>query len=191
MPVDSPLQILVRTADFAARKHTAQKRKDNLTPYINHPIGVANILANEAGIDDLVTLQAAILHDTVEDTDTSLDELEHHFGRSVRSIVAEVTDDKALDKKERKRLQVVKAPSLSSAAKHVKLADKLYNLRDICRCRPLDERGVEPWTERRCQEYFQWAADVVRALGRGTNPTLERLLAEVLSAKGVKLHDGV
>ncbi|XP_075860849.1 guanosine-3',5'-bis(diphosphate) 3'-pyrophosphohydrolase MESH1 isoform X1 [Microcebus murinus] len=128
---------LLEAADFAARKHRQQRRKDpEGTPYINHPIGVARILTHEAGITDIAVLQAALLHDTVEDTDTTLDEVELHFGAQVRRLVEEVTDDKTLPKMERKRLQVEQAPHSSPGAKLVKLADKLYNLRDLNRCTP-------------------------------------------------------
>ncbi|XP_019571662.1 guanosine-3',5'-bis(diphosphate) 3'-pyrophosphohydrolase MESH1 isoform X1 [Rhinolophus sinicus] len=128
---------LLEAADFAARKHRRQRRMDpEGTPYINHPIGVARILTHEAGITDVVVLQAALLHDTVEDTDTTLDEVEQYFGAQVRRLVEEVTDDKTLPKMERKRLQVEQAPHSSPGAKLVKLADKLYNLRDLNRCTP-------------------------------------------------------
>lgn len=91
---------------------------------------------------------AAILHDTVEDTDTTLDELEEHFGKTVRNIVAEVTDDKSLPKQERKRLQIEHAKSISKRAKLVKLADKLYNLRDLEKSLPSE------WTEVRIHKYL-------------------------------------
>ena len=123
---------VIKAADFAAKKHRDQRRKGlDEEPYINHPIGVANILANEGGIDDPIVLQAALLHDTVEDTETSLDEIEQEFGKIVRDVVDEVTDQKDLPSKERKRLQVINAPKKSPRAKLVKLADKLYNLRDL------------------------------------------------------------
>lgn len=92
------------------------------TPYINHTIGVANLLT-EANVIDQNVLMAAILHDTVEDTDTSFDEIEEHFGKAVRDIVAEVTDDKSKPKQERKRLQVIHAKTASREAKLVKLAE--------------------------------------------------------------------
>ncbi|NWU07310.1 MESH1 pyrophosphohydrolase, partial [Cephalopterus ornatus] len=115
---------LLEAADFAARKHKEQRRKDpEGTPFINHPI---------------------------EDTDTTLSELEERFGAEVRRVVEEVTDDKMLPKMERKRLQVERAPGCSPRAKLVQLADKLYNLRDLNRCTP---RG---WSEERVQEYFRW-----------------------------------
>ncbi|NXT92766.1 MESH1 pyrophosphohydrolase, partial [Anhinga rufa] len=98
--------------------------------------GVARILAHEAGVTDIVVLQAALLHDTVEDTDTTLSEIEERFGEEVRRVVEELTDDKALPKAERKRRQVEGAPRSSPRAGLVRLADKLYNLRDLNRCTP-------------------------------------------------------
>ena len=137
---------LLKAADFAAKKHRDQRRKDSaMSPYINHPIGVAHILTDEGGVTDLAVLQAALLHDTVEDTDTSFEEIEEHFGREVRDLVAEVTDDKRLPYAERKRLQIVNAPKKSPKAKLVKLADKLYNLRDLSRETP---RG---WSDERAE----------------------------------------
>ncbi|KAF7239573.1 Guanosine-3',5'-bis(diphosphate) 3'-pyrophosphohydrolase MESH1 [Varanus komodoensis] len=170
---------LLDTADFAARKHAAQRRKDpERTPYINHPIGVAQILAQEAGVADLAVLQAALLHDTVEDTDTTFAEIEERFGEEVRRIVEEVTDDKALPKAERKRLQIERAARSSRAAALVKLADKLYNLRDMNRCAP------QGWSAKRVQEYFLWASKVVKGL-QGTSPVLEEKLWLLFKARGL------
>ncbi|KAJ7416762.1 Guanosine-3',5'-bis(diphosphate) 3'-pyrophosphohydrolase MESH1 [Willisornis vidua] len=170
---------LLEAADFAARKHKEQRRKDpEGTPYINHPIGVARILAHEAGVTDVVVLQAALLHDTVEDTDTTFSELELRFGPEVRRVVQEVTDDKALPQAERKRLQVERARGCSARARLVLLADKLHNLRDLNRCTP---RG---WSAERVQEYFRWAARVVWAL-RGTSARLEGALQRLFEERGV------
>nr|KAF6278841.1 HD domain containing 3 [Myotis myotis] len=144
------------------------------------PPGVARILTHEAGITDIAVLQAALLHDTVEDTDTTLDELELHFGAQVRRLVEEVTDDKTLPKLERKRLQVEHAPHSSPGAKLVKLADKLYNLRDLNRCTP------EGWSEHRVQEYFEWAAQVVKGL-QGTSRPLEEALQQLFKERGLAL----
>uniref|UniRef100_A0A8C9KD35 Guanosine-3',5'-bis(diphosphate) 3'-pyrophosphohydrolase MESH1 n=1 Tax=Panthera tigris altaica TaxID=74533 RepID=A0A8C9KD35_PANTA len=142
--------------------------------------GVARILTHEAGVTDIVVLQAALLHDTVEDTDTTLDEVELHFGAQVRRLVEEVTDDKTLPQLERKRLQVEQAPHSSPGAKLVKLADKLYNLRDLSRCTP------EGWSEHRVQEYFEWAAQVVKGL-QGTNRQLEEALKQLFKERGLTL----
>ncbi|XP_052015947.1 guanosine-3',5'-bis(diphosphate) 3'-pyrophosphohydrolase MESH1 isoform X2 [Apodemus sylvaticus] len=149
---------LLEAADFAAHKHRQQRRKDpEETPYINHPIGVARILTHEAGITDIVVLQAALLHDTVEDTDTTLDEVELHFGAQVRRLVEEVTDDKTLPKLERKRQQVEQAPHSSPGAKLVRLADKLYNLRDLNRCTPREQSSSIRW-ERSC---WSWSSQII------------------------------
>ena len=102
------------------------------------------------------------------------------FSSFSSSIVREVTDDKSLPKAVRKRLQVVTAPGKSREAKLVKLADKLYNLRDLQRQTPIG------WTEERVQQYHEWAAQVVAGLV-GTNVALEKALEEVLSVKGVKI----
>src|SRR5262245_14007750 len=128
MPTDSAL--LLRAASFAALKHRDQRRKDaEASPYINHPLALANVLANEGGVDDTATLCAALLHDTIEDTQTSADELVRAFGAAVAGVVQEVSDDKSLGRDERKRAQVEHAAHLSDAAKRVKLADKICNLR--------------------------------------------------------------
>nr|XP_021397482.1 guanosine-3',5'-bis(diphosphate) 3'-pyrophosphohydrolase MESH1 [Lonchura striata domestica] len=170
---------LLEAVDFAARKHKEQRRKDpEGTPYINHPIAVARILAHEAGVTDLVVLQAALLHDTLEDTATTPAELEARFGAAVRRVVEEVTDDKRLPKAERKRLQIERAPACSRRAKLVKLADKLHNLRDLNRCTP------QGWSEERVQEYFRWAARVVAGL-RGTSAALEGALQRLFEERGV------
>ncbi|CAL8127076.1 unnamed protein product [Orchesella dallaii] len=152
---NADLADIIYAVDFAARKHKNQRRKDpEKTPYINHPIGVAHILIQEGGIEDGEVIQAAILHDTVEDTDTTFEELEEHFGKSVANIVREVTDNKLLSKEERKELQVKNASHKSLQAKLVKLADKIYNLRDLNRVLP------EGWDENRRREYFNWAEKV-------------------------------
>uniref|UniRef100_A0A182NN16 Guanosine-3',5'-bis(diphosphate) 3'-pyrophosphohydrolase MESH1 n=1 Tax=Anopheles dirus TaxID=7168 RepID=A0A182NN16_9DIPT len=172
------LKIYTKCVNFAAIKHRKQRRLDKEeTPYINHPIGVAYILT-EAGVTDLEVLQAAILHDTVEDTDTSFEEIESEFGATVRSIVREVTDDKSLPKQERKRLQIEHAASASPKAKLVKLADKIYNLRDLQRCKPKD------WTDERCREYFCWAKKVCDNL-KGTNAALESILEDIFRQEKV------
>uniref|UniRef100_A0A9J7ZCY0 Guanosine-3',5'-bis(diphosphate) 3'-pyrophosphohydrolase MESH1 n=1 Tax=Cyprinus carpio carpio TaxID=630221 RepID=A0A9J7ZCY0_CYPCA len=152
---------------------------ENKAAFLLFP-GVARILSHEGGITDIEVLQAALLHDTVEDTDTTIDELEAVFGPTVARIVQEVTDDKTLPKEERKRLQVEHAPHRSHQAKLVKLADKLYNLRDLNRCTPTG------WTAERVQEYFVWASRVIKGL-RGTNAALEEKLQQLFLERGVQL----
>jgi len=176
---DNNISGVIAAANFAAIKHKNQKRKDpEGTPYINHPLGVANILT-QAGVSDTEVIIAAILHDTVEDTDTSLEEVEAEFGKTVRNIVDEVSDDKNKAKEERKRLQIVHSPHKSRQAKLVKLADKLYNLQDLERSTPVG------WSQQRKQEYFVWAAKVVLGL-RGSNEQMETLLDQVFQRNGVE-----
>ena len=168
---------IIQAIAFAAEKHRNQRRKDaDASPYINHPIALANVLANEAGISDEKVLIAAILHDTIEDTETTAEELVAVFGEDIAAIVLEVTDDKALPKAERKRLQIVNAPSISECAKLVKLADKICNVRDI---------SINPpsyWSMERRLAYYDWAKAVIDGL-RGTNPLLERLFDEAYRRK--------
>lgn len=174
---------LVATIAFAADKHRNQRRKDAAaSPYINHPIDLANLLANEAGIDDERVLIAAILHDTIEDTETTAQELVRHFGQEIADIVLEVTDDKALLKAERKQRQIDHAPTISRRAKLVKLADKICNLRDIAHSPPAG------WSLRRKQEYFDWAKAVIDGL-RGVHPTLEYLFDTAYKARPTKLPE--
>ncbi|MCU7937253.1 MAG: HD domain-containing protein [Candidatus Thiodiazotropha sp. (ex Dulcina madagascariensis)] len=161
------LQQLMRTLAFAARKHRDQRRKDiEASPYINHPITLADILVNEGGVTDRETLIAALLHDTIEDTDTTAEEIASEFGLVIAGLVMEVSDDGSLSKLERKELQIRHAPDLSHKARLVKLADKIANLRDIDQSPPAD------WSLQRKQAYFDWAKAVIDGL-RGTHEGLE------------------
>jgi guanosine-3',5'-bis(diphosphate) 3'-pyrophosphohydrolase len=174
------LSHLLDAVNFAASKHRCQRRKDaEASPYVNHPIAVAHLLATRAGVRDLMTLQAAILHDTIEDTDTCYEELAACFGKEVADIVAEVTDDKSVPKAERKRLQIKNAPNKSQSAALVKLADKTCNLRDILESPPSD------WSSARKREYFDWAKGVVDLLP-AVNPAL-KLEFDLLYGRAVDL----
>jgi len=159
---------------FSATKHRDQRRKDvEASPYINHPIALVDVLVNEGGILNWDVLCAALLHDTIEDTQTTAEELTKAFGKNVSSIVLEVTDDKALPKDERKLQQIAHAPHSSHEAKLVKLADKICNLRDILASPP------SGWDVKRKQEYFEWAAAVVAGI-RGSNSKLEKIFDALL-----------
>lgn len=169
MPTDTPqstdMARLLDAARFAADKHRHQRRKDvEATPYINHPLAVAAILA-EAGIDDVDVLVAALLHDTVEDTETSPEEIVERFGPVVAGYVAEVTDDKSLPKAERKRLQVATTAGKSAGARLIKQADKIANLHDIANHPP-------QWDAERMAAYRRFAGEVIAAT-RGVSPTLD------------------
>lgn len=166
---------IVKAAQFAAEKHKNQRRKDaEASPYINHPLALASVLAVEGGIENPDVICAALLHDTIEDTKTKAEELVAIFGDKVTGIVLEVTDDKNLDKAVRKEEQVRHAPHISTEAKLVKLADKICNLRDILASPPAD------WSAERKQAYFEWAARVVAGL-RGVHPGLEAVFDGLLA----------
>jgi len=160
---------ILKAALFAAEKHKSQRRKDaEASPYINHPLSLASVLSVERGIENPDVICAALLHDTIEDTQTTAAELAEIFGKKIADIVCEVTDDKSLAKTDRKQAQIDHAPHISYEAKLVKLADKICNLRDILKSPPTD------WGSERKIAYFEWAAAVVNAL-RGVDVRLEAI----------------
>ena len=172
--VKHDLAFLLQAAMFSAEKHRRQRRKgEDASPYINHPIAVADLVANVGGISDVRILAAAILHDTIEDTNTTLDQLTELFGQEVSTLVAEVSDDKSLPKAERKRLQIEHAQQLSSAAKMIKLADKISNVTEVLENPPVD------WSIERRRDYLEWARAVVAGC-QGTNAGLEQRFDELL-----------
>lgn len=162
------LNNLLHAASFSAKCHTGQTRKgERGEPYINHPLEVANLIANVGEVNDIDVLMAAILHDTVEDCGVTGEEIAALFGETVAGYVLEVTDDKSLPKAERKRLQVEHSPHLSPGAKIVKLADKISNITDVANNPPAD------WPIERRREYIEWGSSVVAGL-RGANEPLEK-----------------
>ncbi|MGZ3235861.1 MAG: HD domain-containing protein [Burkholderiaceae bacterium] len=174
------LELVLDALEFAARKHRDKRRKDaSASPYINHPIQLARVLAVEGKITDEQVIAAAILHDTIEDTETTPDELRQRFGITVASIVEEVTDDKSLPKEVRKQLQIDHAPHVSRRAKLVKLADKICNVRDILESPPAD------WSLKRKLDYFDWSKQVVDGV-RGAAPTLEALFDELYAQRPIQ-----
>ncbi len=158
---------MTKVLDFAARKHADHRRKGvREEPYINHLAEVARLLADATDGDDLDLVLAGLLHDTIEDTKTTFEELVSEFGTVVADLVAEVTDDKSLEKAVRKRRQVETAPIKSDRAKMIKIADKTSNLRSIIASPPKD------WSTERQREYFEWAREVISGC-RDVNAKLE------------------
>lgn len=163
----SRVQRLLKAAYFAAERHAGQRRKGAAgEPYVNHLLEVASLVSTALEQPDTNMLIAALLHDTIEDVGVTRSEIVNLFGSDVADLVAEVTDDKALPKAERKRLQIVNAPKKSVRAQVIKLADKISNLRAILHDPPID------WSTERKREYFQWANQVVDALPN-PNPMLK------------------
>ena len=176
LPSDG-LALVLEAASFAADRHRKQRRKDlHATPYINHPLALASTLAVEGGVTDAEVIAAALLHDTLEDTQTTASELREAFGDRVAAMVEEVTDDPDLDNDDRKQRQIDHAPHLSHGAKLVKLADKISNLRDVA------DHPPHAWGLQRKREYFDWAARVVAGL-RGAHPRLEAVFDEVVKRR--------
>jgi guanosine-3',5'-bis(diphosphate) 3'-pyrophosphohydrolase len=160
------METVLKAAAFAAEKHRNQRRKDaEASPYINHPIQLAHILV-QADIEDPVVLAAALLHDTIEDTNTTFEELEIVFGFEVANIVGECSDDKKLGKLERKQAQIDHAAKISHKARLVKIADKIANVNDM------NDAPPAGWSLERKREYFDWAKQVVDRM-RGTHAGLE------------------
>ena len=173
------LRLVCEAAELAARRHSGQQRKgDENEPYINHLAEVASILAAVTDGADAELVAAGWLHDTIEDTDTSRDELAQRFGVRVADMVEEVTDDMTLAKSERRRRQVKDAPKKSPGAKLIKIADKISNIR----VRIFFEPGIEQQQE--LADYLAWAEQVVKGC-RGVNARLDKLFDETVAhAKG-------
>lgn len=168
---------LLNAIAFAARKHRKQRRRDaDKTPFINHPIAVAQTLAHYGKVEDTTVLQAAILHDVLEDTTATPADLVEHFGYDVCTLVKEVTDDKGLPSQQRKERQVERVRTASLGARQIVIADKICNLSDVSQSEPPD------WPTERKVKYLLWADRVVDAC-RGCNPDLEARFDKVFGQR--------
>ena len=167
---------VLRAADAAARWHAHQRRKGAAKePYVNHLLEVASLVAEATQGNDPDLVVAALLHDAIEDQQVPSELIAREFGSKVARIVEELTDDKSLDKADRKRLQVETAGKKSREAKLIKLADKTSNLRAIA-FSPAPE-----WSVKRRLDYIAWAKNVVAGL-KGTSPWLEEQFERAVEA---------
>ncbi len=165
---------LLLAVEYAAQKHKGQVRKDALqTPYIIHPLGVAELAWNPGGVRSVNVLTAALLHDTLEDTDATPNEIEALFGKRVLTTVQEVSNDPNLSTQENKQRQIDHAPTLSLNGQIVKLADRTYNVRDLFFPPP-------SWTQEQVNGYILWGEKLLKAL-RGTNQGLENRLEKMIT----------
>jgi len=181
--MENKLPKLIQAINFAAKKHSSQKRKGaDGEPYINHPLEVLNLLTSVGKVEDFNILIAAVLHDTIEDTETTEEEIEKLFGAEVCKMVLELTDDKSLPKAERKQLQIEHAPYISVGAKQIKLCDKISNIRDVL------ENPPDGWSVERRSEYVNWGEKVVAGL-RGANENLEKHFDESTTGAHRKLKE--
>lgn len=163
---------VLKAADAAARWHVHQRRKGPAAePYINHLLEVAKLVAEATDGKNSDLVIAALLHDAVEDCEVPMEMIQENFGKDVAELVREVTDDKQLDKAERKRLQIKNASHKSLNAKILKLADKTSNLRALANSPAAD------WSVKRRLEYLKWAREVAEGL-RGANEWLEKKFDE-------------
>jgi (p)ppGpp synthase/HD superfamily hydrolase len=163
----SDVALLARAWRVAAERHVDHRRKGSRAePYVNHLAEVADLVAEATGGADARLVAAAVLHDTIEDTDMTQAELAALFGDDVAGLVAEVTDDTTLSRAERQRLQIAHAPARSARAKLLRLADKTSNLRSLLSSPPTD------WGIERRRAYLAWARAVAAGL-RGANAWLE------------------
>ena len=175
-------QLIVKAVNFAAQKHSKQRRKDeDASPYINHPISVAMFISDIGKVDDPEVLAAALLHDTLEDTKTTPEELVDNFGNRVCKMVQEVTDDKSLPKMERKQRQIEHAKEISEGAALIKLGDKISNVTDITNTPPTD------WANERRLEYFEWAEEVINNCPK-VNTLLEKYFKDSIQKGRKKLQ---
>lgn len=162
------LCMVLRAAFFSGEKHKDQRRRDvSETPYINHPLEVAYILMEEGGITDAPTLAAALLHDTIEDTNTTREELLMVFGKEVSDLVVELTDLKTTAPEDKKMRELEHAHHLSSKAKQIKLADKTANIRDLVTMPPAH------WDLQRKADYFEFAAEIAKAVSDASPELLD------------------
>ena len=166
--------LILKAAHFAAQKHRDQRRKDkHASPYIIHPISVALAITQIGGVDDPEILAAALLHDTLEDTETTPEELEAEFGKKVCEYVLDVSDDKTLPKDERKRRQIEHAKQISKGAALIKLGDKISNVTDVINSPP------EDWDINRRKEYLDWAEKVIENCPK-VNDRMENKFQEII-----------
>ncbi len=164
-------QLVFSALTFSATMHRHQRRKGlNSIPYINHPIGVADLIVRVAGVEDVRVIQAALLHDVVEDTSATVDDIQKKFGDEVATIVDELTDDITLNSSKRKEIQLKNASRISDKARLIRIADKICNIEDLMKY-PM------PWTKKRKNSYVQWARNVVEQC-KGINDKLEKLFYE-------------
>lgn len=173
--MDDHVGLILKAIRFSAEKHNDQRRKDaRSSPYINHPIQVAETLWRVGEVRDIDLLVAAILHDTIEDTATTPEEIREIFGEEALGLVLELTDDKSLPKQTRKELQIENASHKTNSAKLLKLSDKINNVSDIIKSPPSN------WSLERKQEYLLWTEKVVAGL-RGASAQLESQYDAVLA----------
>ncbi|MFK4653603.1 (p)ppGpp synthase/HD superfamily hydrolase [Bradyrhizobium japonicum] len=175
------VRLISEAAELAARRHNGVARKGRGNePYINHLVEVANLLAAATDGGDAELVAAGWLHDAIEDTETTREELAQKFSDRVASLVVECTDDMSLPKPERRRRQIVDAPKKSAGAKLIKIADKISNIGARIHSDPSAEERDD------LADYTGWAEQVVAGC-RGGNSWLDAKFDDAVSAARASL----
>ena len=174
--------LMERALRLAARAHRTQTRKSSDVPYLSHPMAVAMILSR-AGFDQDVTLAAALLHDVVEDTSLTLQELASEFPGEVVEIVEALSEDKtdadgeARPWIDRKTEHIAGISKASADAKAVALADKLHNLQSMVADH--DAIGDELWQRFNTDAgQIRWYYESMLTATNGDDPRITRLQNE-------------
>ena len=181
--MENSIQLLIDAFQFASYKHRFQFRKgENHQAYIVHPAAVCKILS-DSGVTDVEILCGALLHDTVEDTQTTFEELEEKFGPKITQYVRELTDDKSLDKISRKKSHLAEAYVESKGAQMINLADRINNCESLIESCPM---SLGP--HKKAQGYIVWSKKIADAV-KGTNPNLDKRFEDLLT-KNIHMEDG-
>ena len=167
---------IFKALEFASIKHSHQKRKG--IPYINHPIQVAHLLIKCLHNPTTEIIVSALLHDTLEDTNTNSDELKDRFGDKVLHLVEEVSDNMKLSSLKRKKLQITHAHKLSAEAGYIKIADKTCNIRDMLTTKI-------NWTRKRKITYIEWAGKVISRISDKHKELVEEFKNAVKEAETI------
>lgn len=174
----SDLQMIMEAVKYSSVCHRNQRRKDSgKTPYINHPIEAAEFLTSHS-VTDCDTIIGTLLHDVIEDTDGTYDEIKARFGENVAKFVMECSDDKKLNKIMRKRLQIKHAASISDQAKLIKLADKYSNISGLLETPP------KSWSKEEITGYVTWGLAVCERL-YGVNDSIDTAVRDLFKKHGI------
>ena len=166
---------LTQALAFAAEAHANQRRKGAAQePYLNHLVEVLDLVTQATGGDDVDLLIASLLHDVVEDTNVTEEELTESFGTRVAEIVQANSDDMSLPKDERRRKRIADMPRKAPDARIVKTADVISNIRAIVTSPPAG------WTADRKLGYLDGCRQLIDA-GRGANAALEKVFDQTVA----------
>jgi len=168
-------EAVLGAAIFATEKHKSQVRSnEKKTPYIIHPIEVADLVMKIGHVYDKDVLITALLHDVMDDTQTTYEQITSLYGTKVSSYLEEMTSKQGLSLKEQKKQQIMQAFRQNPSVAIIKLSDKLSNLKTLATSPP------PSWSRDRIDQYFQWAQTVIENLPE-SNQLLKKAVKNVIS----------